>query len=368
MLCMQLSIIFMSSITFNNQKSPFFRALKTKVDSYFSTNELQPTGNFNLYFKGILQILSAATLYTILVFFTPHIFLSVILCALFGINLALLGFNIMHEGGHQSFSKYSWLNKASAYFLNILGGSAYFWKIKHNINHHTYTNIEGMDDDLEIEPFMRLHADQKRRWFHRFQFLYWVFLYGFSYFTWIFYNDFSKYFSGKVTSESQRQKLSKKEHFIFWLTKAAYIAGYILVPIFMVGLLKALIGFAIVTFVCGFFISSVFQLAHVVEKTQFPNADPESNKINNEWAVHQMQTTSDFGTNNKLLTWLLGGLNFQVEHHLFPKISHIHYPKISQFVKETAMEFDIQYNVYSSAFTALKSHVIHLKRMGKATV
>ena len=355
----------MLPVTFNNKKSPFFRALREKVDAYFANNEMQQTGNGKLFMKGVLQASAAVILYVVLVFFTPNIFISVILCVLFGSTLALMGFNIMHEGGHASFSKYHWVNRLSAYSLNFMGASSYFWKIKHNLNHHTFTNIEGMDEDIEIEPFMRLHENQKRRWFHRFQHYYWIVLYGMTYFLWVFYNDFLKYITGKATTASEKQKIDKKEHYIFWVTKAAYIFVYLLLPIFMVGLLKALVGFAIVAFVCGMFISIVFQLAHVVENTSFPQANEESNKIEVEWAIHQIQTTSNFGTESKLLTWLLGGLNFQVEHHLFPKISHVHYHEISKLVRETAIEFDITYNVYPSAYVAFKSHLYHLRRLGR---
>lgn len=356
----------MSKITFNNKKSPFFQSLKEKVDCYFTANQLHPSGNSKLLFKSIFQIGSALVLYVLLVFFTPGLAISVLLCALLGMNLAVIGFNIMHEGGHQSFSKHKWLNSTSAYFLNVLGGNSYFWKIKHNINHHTYTNIEGMDSDIDVKPFMRLHENQPKYWFHQFQHLYFIFLYGISYIVWIFYHDFEKYFTGKIAANHESRKLDKKEHYIFWFTKVLYVAVYIVMPIIMVGFIKALIGFLIVTSVCGLFISVVFQLAHIVEGTHFPEPNPESNKIETEWAVHQVTTTANFATKNKIISWLLGGLNFQVEHHLFPKVSHIHYPAINMFVKETCREFNISYIEYSSMAKAFHSHLLHIRRLGNA--
>lgn len=349
---------FMSKITFNNTQSPFFKSLKTKVDGYFSQNKITTSGNGKLYFKSIFQVSSAIILYIILVFFTPVGWLSIILCGLLGLDLALIGFNIMHEGGHNSFSKKKWLNRASAYSLNVLGGNSYFWQIKHNINHHTYTNIDGMDFDIEVKHFMRLHENQPKYWFHRFQHLYCVFLYGISYVAWIFYQDFEKYFTGKVTKD-----LNFKEHLIFWLTKIAYIGVYLVIPVAVVGW-SALIGFGIIAFVCGITISVVFQLAHMVEHTEFPSPDKITNKINNEWAVHQISTTANFATKNKLVSWMLGGLNFQVEHHLFPRISHVHYPKINQFVKETCQEFNIAYHEYPTVLKAIASHLTHIKKLG----
>ena len=246
-----------------------------------------------------------------------------------------------------------------------MGGNAHFWKMQHNLNHHTFTNIEGMDADIAAEPFMRFHDEQPRYWFHRFQHIYWVVLYGLTYVSWVFIEDFTKYVTGKIGTGGEVKVLSIKEHFIFWVTKLSYIAVYMVLPVIMVGWLKTLVGYAIITFVCGLFTTVVFQLAHVVETTTFPEANADSNKIDREWAIHQINTTSNFGTRSKLLFWMLGGLNFQVEHHLFPKISHIHYPKISEFVKETCIQFDVTYLEYPSAARALQSHLHHIRRLGK---
>ena len=353
----------MSKITFNNKKSPFYRALKEKVDGYFQSHNLHPAGNGRLLGKSLFQVALAITLYVVLVFFTPGAMLSVLLCGLLGINLAAIGFNVMHEGGHQSFSRHKWLNQLSTYALNGMGASSYFWKVKHNINHHTYTNIEGLDSDIDVRPFMRLHESQPRRRFHQFQHLYWVFLYSLSYLAWVFYHDFEKYFSGHI-AEGNTKKLPLREHLIFWFTKAGFLAVYLLLPVLMVGLVPALIGFLTVTFVCGLFIAVVFQLAHVVESTHFPKPDAESQRIEQEWALHQVSTTSNFATRNRFVSWLLGGLNFQVEHHLFPRISHVHYPKISELVRETCREFNVTYLEYPSTRKAIYSHLVHLKSMG----
>jgi linoleoyl-CoA desaturase len=356
----------MSTVTFNNQKNLFFRALKEKVDNYFINNNINRSGNSKLYIKSSLQLISAAVLYCTLVFFTPMWPISIFLCCLLGVNFAVIGFNIMHEGGHASFSKYTWLNKASAYFLNVMGGNTYYWKIKHNINHHTFTNVEGMDSDIDIKPFMRLHEGQKRYWIHQFQHIYFIVFYGLAYLSWVFMDDFVKYFSGKVSQTHQNHKLSFKEHLIFWATKLFYVFVYIVLPIITVGLWEAIIGFLILSFVCGLTIAIVFQLAHIVEKTEFPVVAEGATKIDQQWAIHQINTTANFATNSKFISWMLGGLNFQVEHHLFPKISHVHYPAINKFVIETCQEFNIGYNEYTSMSKAIYSHLVHIKRLGKA--
>lgn len=341
----------------------FFQALKEKVDHYFLDQKVERTGNKKLYIKSAVQVFAAMLLYAFLVFISSPTWLTILLATLLGMNLAMLGFNIMHEGGHQSFSKHSWLNSLAGYCLNALGGNIYFWKVKHNVNHHTYTNIEGIDSDIDVRPFMRLHPNQFKHVIHRYQHIYWFVLYGISYVVWVFYEDFVKYFRGKIAVHMKPMNLPTKEHFVFWLTKIIYVILSLVLPIIFLGWIKALIVFLVVTFVCGLFISIVFQLAHVVESTDFP----VEKKIETEWAVHQVNTTSNFAVNNKMLFWMLGGLNFQIEHHLFPKVSHIHYPQISRLVKETCKEFNIAYHEYASMVEAFASHLLYLRKMGTIT-
>jgi linoleoyl-CoA desaturase len=187
-----------------------------------------------------------------------------------------------------------------------------------------------------------------------------------SYLAWIFYEDFQKYFSGRFAANAEKKSLPLREHFIFWFTKTIYVVVYMVIPIVVTGWLPWLIGFSIITFSCGLAISIVFQLAHVVEGTQFRSAEVQDLTNKQEWAIHQISSTANFATSNKWLYWLLGGLNFQVEHHLFPRISHIHYPQISQFVKDTCREYNVAYHEYSSMFKAIASHLVHLRKLGSA--
>jgi linoleoyl-CoA desaturase len=356
----------MAKVTFDSTRNHFFKIIKEKTDAYFIENKLHPSGNRKLYIKGAIQVLTAFSLYIWLLFFTPPTFIALLACCLLGFNLAIIGFNIMHEGGHQSFSRHAWLNSLSAYFLNMLGGNAHFWKIKHNVNHHTYTNIDGLDSDIDVKPFMRLHVSQPWRRYHRFQHIYWIALYGISYVAWVFYEDFLKYFTSRIATHMSKQKFTTKEHIIFWVTKILYVTFYVALPVFILGWINAIVGFFIVTFICGLTTSIVFQLAHVVEGTTFTSIPKDTPRIDQEWAVHQVSATANFATKNRIFFWLLGGLNFQIEHHLFPRISHIHYPQISRFVKEACHECDIVYHEHSSMFKAFVSHLDYLRRLGSA--
>lgn len=355
----------MAQVKFDNRNPVFFNTLRLRVNSYFKDNNLKQTGNSLLYSKTAILLTALAFCYIFLVFFTPEsIILSLLVCAFMGLLMAAIGFNVLHDGAHGSYSGNRVVNTMMAATLNMLGGSAFIWKQKHNINHHSYTNIEGMDDDIDIKPFIRVNTSQKRYWFHRFQHVYGFILYGFTYLFWIFFNDFKKYFSHKVSVESDMRRMNVREHFSFWITKVAYVAGALVLPAYNVGIWGTLLGYGIAVFICGFVIALVFQLAHVHTEAEFPHPAGESKHIENEWAIHQLNTTANFATRNWFLSWFLGGLNFQVDHHLFPKISHVHYPAISKIVRETCSEFNVKYREFPTLFSAVRSHLMYLKRIG----
>ncbi|GHE41993.1 fatty acid desaturase [Sphingobacterium griseoflavum] len=308
------------------------------------------------------MLASFATLYILLVFVQPHWSISIILCLLFGANLAAIGFNIMHDAGHNSFSDNKKLNTILSYTLNLLGGNIYFWKIKHNIAHHTYTNIDGEDHDIEVK-FMRIHHDQKLKKHHYYQRFYFPVLYGISYLAWIFYQDYEKYFKQRMGADADRFQFPLHEKIIFWTSKVLHFCLFIVVPVFVVGWLPTIIGLLLAGAVCGMSLATVFQLAHVVTGTSFKTID--ESRVAEEWMVHQIQSTANFATRSKILTWLLGGLNFQVEHHLFPKISHVHYPALNRIVQQTCIEYNIQYNEFKSFWSAFRSHINVIHSMSR---
>lgn len=357
----------MTKIKFDNKNPEFFNVLKSRVEEYFETKNIKPTGNYKLYSKTAILMAVLASCYITLVFFTPESnLICILICMILGIDLAAIGFNVMHDGAHGSYSTKKWVNEAMSYSLNIMGGSSYLWKQKHNINHHSYTNIEGMDDDIDIKPFIRVHADQDGKWFHRFQHIYGLLLYGLTYIFWVFFNDFKKYFASRISDYTPLRKMDTKEHVIFWVTKVGYVGLFLVLPIFFAGLVTTLIGYAISVFVCGLVIAIVFQLAHIIEDMDFVDTNGTSMKIETEWAIHQINTTANFATKSKSMTWFMGGLNFQIEHHLFPRISHVHYPQIHKIVKQACAEFDINYKEFPTFLSAVRSHLMHLKAMGTA--
>ena len=343
----------------------FHKELKKRVNNYFIENNKKSTGNFSLYFKAVLFWVLYVALYVHVVFFTPASWLALTECLLMGGLTAGIGFNVMHDGGHGSFSESPFWNRIAAFSVNGLGASAIMWNNKHNIIHHTYTNIAGVDDDIEIKPMLRMCESQKKYKIHRFQHIYVWLLYTQLLIIWVFATDYTKYFRKKVGSVPIK-KMSTFDHFAFWTAKVGYYIMMIALPIYMVGFLPWLAGFAVLAMFAGLVLSIVFQLAHTVEETSFPVPAANTNDIENEWAIHQIETTANFATKNKLISWLVGGLNFQIEHHLFPKISHIHYPAISKIIKNTCAEFNVKYIEYRKMRHALVSHAMYLRKMGRA--
>ncbi|MDQ2721134.1 MAG: acyl-CoA desaturase [Bacteroidota bacterium] len=354
----------MTTPKFLQGKGDFHIELKKRVNQYFADHKRPMTGNFSLLFKAALFCMGYVLIYVHLVFFTPGIWIAIPECVLFGCLTAAIGFNVMHDGAHGSFSNHKILNKAAGFSLNFLGASAIMWNMKHNIIHHTYTNIDGVDDDIEARPWLRFATTQKKLKMHKFQHYYFWFLYTLLHLLWIFMTDYKKYFKGKIGTVAIT-KMTIKEHISFWIAKVTYAFMFVALPIMLLGFSKWLIGFLIITMITGFVISIVFQLAHTVEHTEFPMPSVMTGKIENEWAIHQINTTANFATNNKLISWLVGGLNFQIEHHLFPRISHVHYPAISKIIKRTCMEYGINYIEYPKMRNAIYSHVMYLKKLGQ---
>ncbi|GHA80506.1 fatty acid desaturase family protein [Pontibacter akesuensis] len=356
----------MAAPKFQAQKDSFHAELKRRINDYFQEEGIATTGNYKLYTKAIILTVSLLLIYTHLVFFTPaSALLGLVECALLGGLTAAIGFNVMHDGSHGSFSKKKRLNEMAGLCLNVLGANEFMWNTKHNVIHHAYTNIDGVDDDLDAGPFLRLCETQKLRKIHRYQHLYFWAAYSMLFFFWVFFSDYQKYFTKKVGAMPLR-KMKTSDHITFWGFKVLHIVFFAVLPIYTVGFLPWLLGFLTYGVVTGFVMSIVFQLAHTVRETHFPVAVQPANKLEDEWAVHQLKTTANFATNNKLVTWFAGGLNFQVEHHLFPKISHIHYPALSKIVAQACAEFNVPYHNIPNMRRAVMSHVMHLKQLSRA--
>jgi len=354
----------MAAPKFALQRSSFHAELKKRINQYFQEEGIATTGNYKLFSKALILWSSLVLVYVHLVFFTPVAWLALAECLLLGGLTASIGFNVMHDGSHGSFSKLKKVNQLAGLSINVLGANVFMWNTKHNVIHHAYTNIDGIDDDLDARPLLRLCQSQKYYRIHRYQHLYFWAAYALLFFFWAFFSDYQKYFTRKVGAMPLK-KMTPATHLSFWFFKALHAGLFIALPVYMVGWLPWLIGFLVYGLFTGFVMSIVFQLAHTVEATHFPVALQPANTMEDEWAIHQLKTTANFAPNNRLVTWLAGGLNFQIEHHLFPKISHVHYPALSKIIKQACADYGITYHEFPKMRLAVASHVAHLKHLSR---
>jgi linoleoyl-CoA desaturase len=351
----------------NPAQTEFVKILRQRVDAYFKENNLSKTGGIKLKLKAVFMFCLYTVPYFLMLFgviTNPWILLG--MCVLMGFGMAGIGFSVMHDANHGSFSRKQWLNKFLGFSINFLGGNVNNWKAQHNIMHHSFTNIEGYDEDIRPASILRFSPHSEKKKIHKYQYLYAWFLYGFMTLSWTFTKDFedvSRY--NKMGLLKQLKTTFKKEMVLIIATRVVYFLYMVVLPLVFMDIAwwQLIIGFFTVHFVAGLTLALIFQLAHVMEETDFPL--PSKGSVLNQWAVHQLSTTLNFANKNHLLSWFIGGLNFQVEHHLFPNISHIHYKHIAPIVEKTAREFNLPYYSQPSFIKALSSHGRMLYHLGR---
>ncbi len=348
------------------KSNQFQLELRQRIDLFFYQNGFTERDCPQMYLKTFVLLLAFFSLYSSLVFLAHTWWQSLIISILLGLVMAGIGFNIQHDGNHQAYSSRPWVNKLAGISLELIGGSSHNWHWKHVIFHHTYVNILGHDNDLEIGIFGRLTPEQPHLSFHRWQHYYLWLLYGIMAIKWQLYDDFQSVLSGKM-GENKYPRPKGWDLVIFVVGKALFLTLAFIIPLLFHSIWTVLAFYTVTTFVLGIVLSIVFQLAHAVEEAAFPLPLEGTKDIVQPWVVHQTETTVNFSRNNPLITWFLGGLNFQVEHHLFPQICHIHYPAISGIVEETCQEYGVNYLVHNSFWAGMVSHYRWLRKMGSST-
>ena len=356
----------LNSINFpKSQNLKFYQTLNTRIENYFRERNLSRYASIGLIVKSFVLMAAYLGPLAILAIMQPSLPVSLLLWVIMGVGMAGVGMCIMHDANHGAWSKNQRVNDFVGYSLLLLGGSVETWKMQHNFLHHTFTNVTHFDDDISSKPGLRLSPHTPLKKAHKSQFLHAIFIYSLMTLYWVTAKDFLQVARYSKTGIS---KLSKAQtRLLFFKTlliKVFYFSIFIGIPL-MAGLppLQVFAGFVLMHLVGGVILSVTFQLAHSVEETDYPLPD-SAGVLEHDWAVHQLHTTVNFSPKNRFLTWYMGGLNFQVEHHLFPKISHVHYPKIARIVRDTASEFNIPYLEHRSFVHALRSHFSHLKTLG----
>lgn len=349
------------------QYADFTKELRKGVNAYFKENNISRYANMRMKVKTIfmvsLYVVPYILMLTGVLSSTGGVFLAYTLMAL---GMSGVGLSIMHDANHGSYSKKKWVNTLLGNLINMAGGSAINWRLQHNVLHHSFTNIYGLDQDLNPGKLMRFTPRTEKLKAHNYQHLYAWFLYSLMTIYWVVGKDFKDLALYRKMGILKQEATYKEAIYRIFLTKALYIFFMIVLPIMIlqVPVWVILTAFMVKHFIAGLILSLVFQPAHVIEETAFPEPSPD-HKMEDIVAVHQLKTTSNFGNGSKLLTWLVGGLNFQIEHHLFPNICHVHYPAISKIVKETAHKYGLPYYHQPTFGAAIADHARMLKKLGQ---
>ena len=355
-------------VNFNLNDNPeFIKELRKKVNQYFKDKKLSRYADINMKVKTAFMLcLYFAPLFVLFSGFVHTLWFAMVLWSFMGLGMAGIGLAIMHDANHNAYSKNQRVNKVLGYLVNFIGGYHVTWKIQHNVLHHTFTNIEGYDEDISTNA-MRLSPNSNQKgWAFKFQAFYAPFLYGLVSLNRVLTKDFDQVYRYHKKGLLSSQKITLKRavsEVVF--NKIWYFGLTLLLPILMVQIpwWQTLLGFLLMQFISGLILVLVFQPAHVIEETDFYIVDKNSS-VENNWAIHQMRTTSNFANGSIWFSWLIGGLNFQIEHHLFPNICHVHYREISPIVMQTAKEFNVPYHHHKTFFGALKSHFHLINRVG----
>jgi linoleoyl-CoA desaturase len=357
----------LKTITFAKTKLDFSATLNKRVSEYFKSSGVSRYANIEMVLK---------TIFMFSLYFIPYGLILgglvtgawslILMVVIMSLGLAGIGLSVMHDANHGAYSRKKWLNTVIGYSINMVGANAFNWKMQHNVLHHSYTNVQDEDEDISSRGVLRLTPHSDWKWIHKYQFIYAWFLYGLMTLVWLSVKDFSRIVKYHKNGLAKRNNVNiLTEWCILIATKVIYIGYIFVIPYFFTSLSGWQIAFGIVVmhYLAGFLLAIIFQPAHVIEGTEFPLAN-ENNQLENNWAVHQLLTTTNFGNNSRWFSWYVGGLNFQIEHHLFPNVCHVHYRKIAGIVQDTAREFGLPYKSARTFIEALVLHTRLLKQLG----
>jgi linoleoyl-CoA desaturase len=358
----------MKTIKFvNTDRKQFAATLRKNVSEHFRQKGISTKGNWKMGLKSIIMLSLYVAPFIILLTIPMSGWIIFPISLLMGIAMAGVGMSVMHDAAHGSFSTKNWVNKLIAHSIYMLGGSIFTWKVQHNILHHTYTNIDGFDEDIENKLMFRMSKASPRKRMHRFQHIYALGFYSLMTLAKMV-KDFVQLARYNKNGITKQQGADPRAEWIRLVaSKTIYLLVMLGLPLLFTGFSwwLILLGFLVMHLSAGLIMSTVFQMAHIVEEADQPVPSKEG-IIENEWTIHELETTANFARGSRWFGWGIGGLNYQIEHHLFPNICHIHYRELSPIVERTAMEFGLRYNQNRTFFRAIGSHFRLLRALGRA--
>lgn len=353
-------------------KDSFYDAVIDRVNTYFESNNISPFANSEMWLKTVVMLLLYFAPYVLIVtgVGASNLWLFFGLWFLMGWGMSGIGTAVMHDANHGTYSPNKKVNGFISYILEIIGGYNVNWRIQHNILHHTYTNVQGLDEDIDTMGLLRLSPGQPMKWYHKYQHIYAWFLYMIMTLYWMTGKDYLGVIRYKKLGLLSKQNVSLRQALLrITAYKIFYYAYIIVLPILFSGVAWYMVicGFLLMHFTGGLFLSCIFQPAHIMESSEFalPVDTDGKRRMENSWAIHEVVNTTNFAPDNRFLSWFVGGLNYQIEHHLFTQVCHVHYKKISPIVKSSMAAFGLPYHVQPTFLGAIFQHAKMLRKLGR---
>ena len=335
---------------FENNNNPFFEELNYNISNFLKTNNY----NFNS-FHPLIAIETALSvcgyLFSIYKINQTGDYWYAALNAFFTIRFGFL----MHSGNHASSSPYPIVNRIISYCMDLGGASSLIWRHEHQLSHHLYTNIIGKDNDCDIgNPIIRLHPHIKHRWWHRYQLPILFLGMTFGLYKWIF-AEFYTLYSRKIGSVNMKYP-TKIDFIINIIFKIFFLVSFIFLPTYYFGFKQAMILLFIRQSITSLVIENIFIVNHIQ-----PSLHSHNSEIH--WSINQIKTSCNWSSNSRFFNWFTGGLNNQIEHHLFPTMNPYLYTRISPIVKNTCKKHHIPYNDFPTFWDAWISMIKFIHRL-----
>ncbi len=339
----------------------FYNTLKHRVNTYFHENKISRFATPQAIIKA--TALFSLFISTYIIILTVELSFGLFLLAWFfqGVFIIFAAMSIVHDAAHGAFSRRKWVNALLLRFANLVGGDGYMYKYKHTVSHHPYTNIHGIDIDLEQSGMVRVTPFTKSKKKHRYQYWYMKILYPFYILFWVLMRDFKYYRMEKIGPVKAHHA---RIHWAMLFTSKLFYFFYMLVlPYWLLPypFWQVFLGFFIMHMGSGIVAMFALLSNHVVEDSLFVVPDDDG-LIPCTWGEHQLRTTDDYSPDSRLISFMFSGLNHHVAHHLFPRYCHVHYPVITKMVRAAAREFGLRYR-FNSITGGLYSHFRLLRKL-----
>ena len=341
--------------------SSFPKVLRRRLDNFFTDQKLTHKADRAMWVKIAVGLAVLVSTWVALYALKADSWKFVALYLLGGLAQTFLLLNIAHDSNHNAISPRPRVNKTLNYVFDLCGISSYMWRILHHRGHHSCINLHGEDDALSGRGLFRFTPYESRAPWHRFQHIYALIFYAMFSLDYVFFRDFKSFFFPSH-DYLKRTSHSLREYAILIAGKAFYLTYMLVLPVIVLGKSPLLVAgaFVLVHLFVGLAVTLVFQTTHTIDSTYFPTDRGEFDN----GVYHIFATTADYATENGLVSWLAGGLNHHIVHHLCPFVCHTHYAPLTRIVKQTAEEFGVPYRQHPTMTQAIRHHLILLKQLG----